>query len=47
VETAFTKMSTQNKKEFYAQLNSEVSKIVEELKTALSTGVVKKADEWK
>ena len=47
LEAAFAKMTTPNKKEFYAQFNNQTKLLTDDLKTSISTGKIKKVDEWK
>jgi hypothetical protein len=46
VEAAYPKMTTVNKKEFVAQLTSEVNLIIEDMKNTMKSGKVKDKNDW-
>lgn len=46
LETAYSKLNTQNKGETTSQINSEIALIIEDMKKYMSTGEIKNEDDW-
>jgi hypothetical protein len=46
LEAAYPKMTTANKKEFVTQFNTEVTKIIDDLKAVMKAGKVKDKNDW-